>query len=540
MKTIAIIFLFLLSCVWAIAQTPNRSFTPVNSTPDGNGRRLALVIGNGNYSFVSKLNNPLNDANSMAKALRTMGFEVKTSTNANRQNLKDAINEWGKILKANDIALFYYAGHALEVDGVNYLCPTDANPLNAKQVEYETTPINLVMGWMESQRTQTNIILLDACRDNPFKSLFRTVGEEGGLSSMKAPSGTFIGFAASPGKKSSDGDGSNGLYTEAILASINTPNKTIDQIFNSVNAQVRKRSNGSQIPFKSSSLEADFYFSVTKSEVAQKEEPKKEVANILSIDEILKNGNDFLDKKDYVQAKYWYEKGVELNNGNAMNQLGYLYNFGIGVTQDYATAIYWYKKGAELNNSDAMANLGYLYEQIGVTQDYIKTLYWYEKSAELNNGNAMKGLGALYNFGHGVTQDYIKAKYWYEKSAELNDGTAMNNLGVLYQDGQGVTQDYTKAKYWFEKSASLNNSTGMLSLGFLYHEGQGVTQDYTKAKYWYEKSAELNDENAMLGLGYLYSHGQGVTKDYDKAKYWYDKACNLGSTQSCENLKALK
>ena len=96
MKTIFITFLLLFSGVWVIAQIPNRSFTPVNTTPEGNGRRLALVIGNGNYSYVSKLNNPINDANSMAQALRTLGFEVKTNTNTNRQSLKDAINEWVK------------------------------------------------------------------------------------------------------------------------------------------------------------------------------------------------------------------------------------------------------------------------------------------------------------------------------------------------------------------------------------------------------------------------------------------------------------
>ena len=531
MKTIFIASLFLLSGVWANAQTPDRSFTPTNTNSEGNGKRLALVIGNGNYSYVSKLNNPINDANSMTKALKTLGFEVKTNTNTNRQSLKDAINEWGKSLKNNDIALFYYAGHALEVEGANYLCPVDANPLNAKQVEYETTPLNLVMGWMETQKTQTNIILLDACRDNPFKSLFRTVGEEGGLSSLKAPNGTFIGFAASPGKKSSDGDGSNGLYTEAILAAINSPNKTIDQIFNSVNAQVRKRSNGSQIPFKSSSLEADFYFSISKNVVI----------NTLSIEEILKKGNEFRDKKDHVQAKYWYEKSAELNSRDAMNNLGLLFANGQGVTQDYAKAKYWYEKSAELNNSYAMNNLGLLFANgQGVTQDYANAKYWYEKSAKLNNRDAMFSLGLLFANGRGVTQDYAKAKYWYEKSAELNESDAMSNLAFLFANGQGVTQDYVKAKYWYEKSAELNNREAMFNLGLLFTNGQGVTQDYVKAKYWYEKSAELNDSDAMFNLGLLFKNGQGVTQDYVKARDWYDKACNLGNENACKNLKLLK
>ena len=231
------------------------------ATTEG-GRRLALVVGNSAYNHAKPLPNPLNDARDISKALGDLGFSVKTLTDANRQAMKQGINDWGRNLKANDIALFYFAGHAVEVNGLNYLCPTDANPQNEAQVEYEAVPVNLVMGWMETAQTLTNIVLLDACRDNPYRSLFKSNAAAGGLGKMDAPAGTFIGFAASPGKPSSDGDRSNGLYTEAILAAITKPNRTIDQIFNEVNANVRRRSNGQQVPFKSSSLEADFYFKV--------------------------------------------------------------------------------------------------------------------------------------------------------------------------------------------------------------------------------------------------------------------------------------
>ncbi|MDF7821822.1 SUMF1/EgtB/PvdO family nonheme iron enzyme [Runella sp. MFBS21] len=234
----------------------------VTTTPDG-GRRVALVIGNAAYTHISPLRNPLNDVSKMTTALKLLGFEVTPVTNTSRQSLRQVIDKWGEQLRAGDVALFYYAGHAVEVEGVNYLCPTDANPRNIKQVAYETLPIELVLGWMEIAHTQTNIVLLDACRDNPFRSLFRTTSVDGGLSSMTAPSGTFIGFAASPGHKSSDGDGDNGLYTEAILGAIARANRTIDQIFNEVNATVRRRSGGKQVPFKNSSLEADFYFKPT-------------------------------------------------------------------------------------------------------------------------------------------------------------------------------------------------------------------------------------------------------------------------------------
>jgi uncharacterized caspase-like protein len=270
MKSFYVTFFFLaFFALVAAAQNPVRSFKTSTIT----GKRTALVIGNAAYQHANPLKNPLNDANAMETTLKELGFEVKKLANANRSSLKEAINQWGQTLANYDVALFFYAGHALEIDGTNFLCPVNANPLNRAQVEDETITMRMVTGWMEEARTKTNIILLDACRDNPFRS-FRS--NEGGLANMSAPSGTFIGFAATPGKKASDGDRTNGLYTEAILKAIKTPNQTIDQSFNQVNAYVRQASGGAQVPFKNSSLEADFYFVVTAPEPVVKTKPAAE------------------------------------------------------------------------------------------------------------------------------------------------------------------------------------------------------------------------------------------------------------------------
>jgi formylglycine-generating enzyme required for sulfatase activity len=259
MSTLSKVFAIalLLSPTLLYGQGSDRSFTTV---PAGqNSKRIALVVGNATYQHATMLKNPLNDASAMEKTLQALGFEVIRLTNTSRSTLKKAVNDWGERMRGYDVALFYYAGHAIEVEGINYLCPVEANPLNKSQVEDETVTIRLVTGWMEEARTKTNIVLLDACRDNPFRS-FRSGGPEGGLASMSAPSGTFVGFAATPGMKAADGTGVNGLYTEAVLKTITLPNLTIDQIFNQVNAYVRQKSGGAQVPFKNSSLEADFYF----------------------------------------------------------------------------------------------------------------------------------------------------------------------------------------------------------------------------------------------------------------------------------------
>ncbi|WP_345271060.1 SUMF1/EgtB/PvdO family nonheme iron enzyme [Nibrella viscosa] len=244
-----------------LAQSDPRSLKTVGNATTG--KRTALVIGNATYVHAGTLRNPLNDAQAMSQTLQKLGFAVTQRTNLDRAGLESTINTWGKSLGQYEVALFYYAGHGIEAGGTNYLVPIDAHPQNQAQVKFHATPLDMVTGWMEENRVRTNIVLLDACRDNPFARSWSRSTTGGGLANITAPSGTFIGFAASPGKTAADGDRTNGLYTEAILQVLNTPDLTIDQIFNRVNQYVRRQSGGTQIPFKNSSLEDDFYFTIT-------------------------------------------------------------------------------------------------------------------------------------------------------------------------------------------------------------------------------------------------------------------------------------
>ncbi|MFM9949060.1 MAG: toll/interleukin-1 receptor domain-containing protein [Saprospiraceae bacterium] len=228
---------------------------------------------------------------------------------------------------------------------------------------------------------------------------------------------------------------------------------------------------------------------------------------------------------DYHQAKMWYDKAVENEDGWAMNNIGTLYYRGQGVGQDYQIAKSWYEKAAEKGNAVAMNNLGLLYQNgNGVTQDYQIAKIWYEKAAEKGNADAMRNLGLLYQNGNGVIQNYQIAKIWYEKAAKEGNAMAINDLGVLYYNGQGVTQDYQIAKNWYEKAAEKGNGVAMHNLGGLYYNGQGVIQDYQMAKNWYEKAAEKGDADAMENLGLLYEQGLGVPKDPQMVKHWYYKA----------------
>ena len=222
-------------------------------------RRAALIIGNGNYLF-SILANPENDAKAMSKVLKKIGFDVFEYENLNQVQMKKAIDDFGMKLKNYDVGLFFYAGHGLQSRGYNYLIPVDADLKSEAQVEYDCVQADRILGYMEESNARVKIIILDACRNNPFERSWSRAASGRGLATMNAPSGTLIGYATSPGSTASDGNGQNGLYTSAILESIMIQGYSIDQMFHNVARIVYEKSDKQQIPWIASSLTADFFF----------------------------------------------------------------------------------------------------------------------------------------------------------------------------------------------------------------------------------------------------------------------------------------
>ena len=220
-------------------------------------QRVALVIGNGQYKD-SPLPNPVNDARAIAKALTASGFKVTIRENAGQKDMQLAMRDFGDALKNGGVGLFYYAGHGMQVKGRNYLVPVDAQIQREDEVAYNSVDAGQVLDKMEAANNRLNIVILDACRNNPFARSFRSGGA--GLAQMDAPVGTLIAFATAPGSVASDGDGQNGLYTQHLLQSLQKPGAKIEDVFKNVRAAVRKDSGGKQIPWESTSLEGDFIF----------------------------------------------------------------------------------------------------------------------------------------------------------------------------------------------------------------------------------------------------------------------------------------
>jgi formylglycine-generating enzyme required for sulfatase activity len=224
---------------------------------DGLTKRVALVIGNGAYQFVGRLNNPADDAREMAKTLKELNFEVSERIDCDKRQLEAAIDEFGKRLAESGkdtVGMFYYAGHGVELKGRNYLVPVDADVKTESDVQYRGVDAGFVLGKMEDAKNAVNIVILDACRDNPFARAFRS--EARGLAEVTAPRGTLIAYATSPRKTATD----SGEYRKALIAAMTTPELNVLDVFQEVTATVDRATNGNQTPWMASSLTGKFYF----------------------------------------------------------------------------------------------------------------------------------------------------------------------------------------------------------------------------------------------------------------------------------------
>ena len=220
-------------------------------------RRVALVIGNGAYD-TGRLRNPVNDAAAMSAALQGAGFEVTLLKDAGYQDIRRAVFSFGGALKRGGVGLFYYAGHGVQVKGANYLIPTNAQITAAEEVEVEGLNVNNVLARMASAGNRLNIVILDACRNNPYGQSYR--GARSGLAQTQAPSGTYIAYATAPGQVASDGQGANSPFTEALISAMGREGLKLEDVFKEVRGQVQTASRGDQVPWTSSSITGDFYF----------------------------------------------------------------------------------------------------------------------------------------------------------------------------------------------------------------------------------------------------------------------------------------
>lgn len=243
----------------AINSSQPASVSPAALSATGYEKKYALIIGNAAYAE-SPLRNPANDAQIVANELKSLGFDVVAYINLDKAKMKEAIRSLeAKIRDHKGVALFYYAGHGLQYNGVNYLVPVGAKIEREYDIEDECVKADVVLNMLEINENPMNIVILDACRNNPYSKGTRSM-DRGLAQPDNAPKGSIIAFATAPGKTASDGDGQNGLYTQELVKAMRRPGISVEQVFKEVRINVIKLSNSNQTPWENSSLLGDFYF----------------------------------------------------------------------------------------------------------------------------------------------------------------------------------------------------------------------------------------------------------------------------------------
>lgn len=222
--------------------------------------RLALVIGNSHYA-VGPLTNPTNDAALMADTLTAVGFKVTHMENLGYREMQRAVVGFARDLRAageDAVGLVYYAGHAVQADGENYMIPVDADLQDALDLQIQTLEASTLMSSLDRAGNRLNMVVLDACRNNPFPAVSRSGSR--GLAKIDAPHGTLLAYSTSPGDVAADGNGRNSPYTKALAKAIRTPGVPVEQLFKQVRIEVMEKTGNKQIPWESSSLTGDFFF----------------------------------------------------------------------------------------------------------------------------------------------------------------------------------------------------------------------------------------------------------------------------------------
>ncbi len=569
----------IVAAMWAIAA----SSETMAETPE---RRVALVIGNADYQHAARLANTPNDANLIADTLRSLGFTLvgdRALLNLDKAAFDKAIRSFREQLTGGGVGLFYYAGHGLQLQGVNYLAPVDANPTQAADADFELVDAGVVLRQMEASGARLNVMILDACRNNPFGGRgLRDAG--GGLAQMKAPRGTLISYATQPGNVASDGGlVGNSPYTKALAEAMRKPGLDILHMFNEVGLTVDRNTNGSQQPWVAiSPIDGEFYFA------GERQPPQVAVVTsvpepAISAEEAFHRGREAEDRKDYGEAMRWYLKAADQENTKAPIFIGRLYAMGKGVPRDPAEAMRWLRKAADEADAEAQLEIGILYEKgsgvpqdhaeaerwfrnavaqfrkaadqgdalaqnhigviyangWGVSKDYAEAMRWYRKAADRGDAGAQYNIGVLYGMGRGVSKDYAEAMRWYRRAADQGNAEAQYNIGILYSMGWGVSMDFAEAMRWYRKAADQGHAWAQYNVGGLYYTGWGVAMDYAEAMRWYRKAAGQGHDRAQYQVGHLYDMGEGVATDYAQARYWYKLAAAQGNEAAKDALRRL-
>ena len=384
---------------------------------------------------------------------------------------------------------------------------------------------------MEKSGARIHLVLLDACRDNPFRGI-GVRSKTGGLAQMQAPPGTLISFATQPRSVSLDGVDGHSPYTEALAATMQRPGYGLFKTFNEVGLAVQKATGGSQLPWVSSSpISGSFYFAGKPAPIASAPTASPAGTSSPIVEARLSPSDDNPNLRRDLITDCDRLAGMPYDTGHAP---------GLPGVEPEKIDIAAATKAC----NDAIAQYPdvarFTFEAGRVAharKDYVEARRLFEKAAAAGYAMAMNNIGGLYEGGDGVPQNYDESARWYAKAAAAGEPIAMVDLGWQYEHGHGVKKDLAEAKRLYEAAVNAGVPAGMNNLGLMYMYGSGVPRDYAEARRLFEQGVALGDAATMNDLGVLYSAGRGVPRDARIARQWFEKAAALGNPEAKQNLK---
>jgi TPR repeat protein/uncharacterized caspase-like protein len=583
----------LVPCALALSQTPtlappdgNRTLHPQqdSAAAAATEARVALVIGNGAYKD-APLKNPVNDARAIGEALQQCGFQVTELENANREQMVQALRDFGGRIMNGGVGLFYYAGHGMQVRGKNYLVPVNADIASEDEVPYNTLDADAVLAKMETAHDRLNLVILDACRNNPFGHSFR--GTQQGLAQMDAPAGSYIAFATAPGHTAADGSGDHGLYTQQLLANLRNPGLRVEDVFKRVRASVMQTTKGEQVPWENSSIVGDFYFvpgAAAPGSPATAPNPALPVPGTVT-------PHPFLSVKQApapTAAEAKLLDAIRICNGGQealakpLAAKGSIYGqFALGwLSEDEQVSHRAIALGAQQGIPIAMAFLAEFLTETPVSpEDPVEARNWLNKAIQLGEPQAKLILGKFFLKGKLGPQDIptgermlaeaardfppfcsqVGSFYWNElgdalpkpeavaqglaywrRAVELGDVEAMAVLGVNYFHGLHVPKDLDEAVKWLSMAASRGNKESIMDLGFLYLGLEDRSRrDGEKALQWFSRAAEQGDRIAIQCMADLDRDGEDIPQDLLRALALYRRLAEEGDRDGMVRLGEL-
>ena len=535
------------------------------------GSRVAIVVGNADYQ-VGALPNPRNDARAVTGALRELGFRVVTVEDADQPKLKDLLQQLPSLLEPGDLALFYYAGHAVQFRGGNYLLPVDFAIDQADQLPAHSLVLDELLNAMGE--ASVSVVVLDACRDYPFGELKDAFGD--GLAGVATKGETLVAYSTTAGETALDGTGPNSPYTSAFVAALELPGRDLYDVFRTIRGKVREATGGRQIPWISGSLESRL---VLRPE-GQGPEPEAQAA----IAAAKASGDPTAD----VAAVYWtsiaqsadpadFRKFLEVYPQSPLAQLASLRQ--TELLADGQTPVAELEVGDELirgpggktltvtacdrwaadpddpthvapgvyrgliNTRQAIracaaavaadpGNLRLIHQLargLDSAERFDEAVAAYKQAADAGYAPAMALLAYLYRSGRVAEPSDQQATDLYFTAATLGHAGARAALGQMYKYGWGVEQSPTEAARWIGLAAETGYAPAMDAMAIMYRDGVGVPVDLRKSFELHRAAASQGHSNAMNNMGQIYRDGRGVEKNIPEAVRWFNEATELGN-----------